>query len=576
MASLVKFLLLLGPALMLPSSCGAHMEMLSPYPIRSRFDPQTPDGLRDYNMVAPLRGDGSDFPCKGYHDDEPRRSVATYQAGSSHQVVIVGGAEHGGGSCQLALSYDNGQSFAVIKSMIGACPLTSPYAFTIPDDAPPGQALLAWTWFNLVGNREMYMNCARVDVESSGGSANAVPSASSSSTTFADLPALYLANIGSKSACATVENQAVVFPRPGPDAVYGGGVTAASAPSPGLCEGVDSVPGDGPSSPSTGNETVASLDDAPSSTDPATTIPTIRHLLSMPDDTMPSSITTASAGGGGGSISDGATFRVANPFPSSYFYHHPSTITDYGNSRYAAYLATLAHPTRSSSSVRGGGSAASAVPTLVLTTTFSQASGTDSTAPYSSSADADSATTSPTTSPTDASFATIMLSDSNSPTTPSLFLAPPPVPAPITTITTTTTTIPIPSPIPAAAAAAACDPGSIRCDSASQFSMCNGLGTAFIAMGRVAPGTVCLDRRISRGPHPFGACGGRDAADNAALLRCAPDGASFRICQDGWWVDMGPVASGTACWNGAIVDARHSFVKARPRARPRPRPRPRP
>lgn len=29
-------------------------------------------------------------------------------------------------------------------------------SFTLPAEAPSGQALFAWNWFNRVGNREMY------------------------------------------------------------------------------------------------------------------------------------------------------------------------------------------------------------------------------------------------------------------------------------------------------------------------------------------------------------------------------------------------------------------------------------
>ena len=56
---------------------------------------------------------------------------------------------HNGGSCQLALSYDRGASWSVIKSFIGGCvrPLAGAdqtFRFTVPAGAPRGDALLAW------------------------------------------------------------------------------------------------------------------------------------------------------------------------------------------------------------------------------------------------------------------------------------------------------------------------------------------------------------------------------------------------------------------------------------------------
>lgn len=81
-------------------------------------------------------------------------------------MSLAGTSTHGGGSCQLSLSYDNGATFRVIKSMIGGCPLTTTYDFTIPSYTPAGNALLAWTWQNLEGNREYYMNCAEVSISS--------------------------------------------------------------------------------------------------------------------------------------------------------------------------------------------------------------------------------------------------------------------------------------------------------------------------------------------------------------------------------------------------------------------------
>jgi hypothetical protein len=199
------------------------MQMHDPFPINSQEDPAVPDNLRDYSYTKPLDPSGADFPCKGYHKQQTSHvSKATYKAGSSYKMTLKPpGAAHGGGSCQLSLSFDNGASFKVIKSMIGGCPTTLEYDFTIPADAPSsGDALFAWTWFNLVGNREMYMNCARVTIQ---GSAPAGRHRRSQFTeraaAFKDLPDMFTCNIG--KGCTTTENQNVAFPNPGSDVAKG-------------------------------------------------------------------------------------------------------------------------------------------------------------------------------------------------------------------------------------------------------------------------------------------------------------------------------------------------------------------
>lgn len=116
---------------------------------------------KDYSMTNPLFSDGSNFPCKLYQNSDTNPQAndikATYSAGSTYNLTLEGGATHMGGSCQISISYDNGATFKVIESIIGGCPLVDTYDFTIPSFAPSSDtALLSWSWFNLIGNREMY------------------------------------------------------------------------------------------------------------------------------------------------------------------------------------------------------------------------------------------------------------------------------------------------------------------------------------------------------------------------------------------------------------------------------------
>lgn len=208
---------------LLASCVSAHMEMSQPYPIRSPLNKNS-NGPKDYSYTSPLSPSGSDFPCKGYAND-PFQSVADYTAGQQYQMTISGGASHGGGSCQISLSYDKGQSYKVIHSMLGGCPLTPSYNFKIPSDAPSGEALLVWTWFNRIGNREMYMNCAQVTIHGASKKEKRTHprdllSNLARRTAFNDLPPIFVANVNGEGKCTTIEGQEVNFPLPG-DSIEG-------------------------------------------------------------------------------------------------------------------------------------------------------------------------------------------------------------------------------------------------------------------------------------------------------------------------------------------------------------------
>jgi hypothetical protein len=65
----------------------AHVEMQYPPPFRSKFlVPQPSDA--DFSMTAPLVDDGSNFPCKGYQNDD-LAPVANLVAGSTFPLVYI-------------------------------------------------------------------------------------------------------------------------------------------------------------------------------------------------------------------------------------------------------------------------------------------------------------------------------------------------------------------------------------------------------------------------------------------------------------------------------------------------------
>lgn len=196
----------------------AHMEMSYPPPFRSKSNPHATE--IEYSMTSPLNADGSNYPCKGFLSDlnTPGGAVtAEWTAGQDYHFTLQGGANHAGGSCQASLSYDGGKTFTVIQSIVGNCPSTvapTDYPITVPGDAPSGDAIFAWTWFNNLGNREMYMNCAHIKINGGSGGSG-----------FSSRPTIFEANIG--NGCSTLEGSDVEFPNPGPDLINQSGKTAA-------------------------------------------------------------------------------------------------------------------------------------------------------------------------------------------------------------------------------------------------------------------------------------------------------------------------------------------------------------
>jgi hypothetical protein len=207
----------------------AHMKMNTPAP----FDAAALDN-------SPLDASGSDFPCKfkaGYTATGPSTSIAI---GSTQPLKFTGGATHGGGSCQISVTYDKSPTknsvFKVIHSIEGGCPVqgvagnagndanaASPTEYTFPvPDIPTGDAVIAWTWFNKIGNREMYMNCAPVTIAAGTGKrheqdplANATQLVQRDQAKFDALPDMFVANIAGQGTCKTEESADLTFPSPG-------------------------------------------------------------------------------------------------------------------------------------------------------------------------------------------------------------------------------------------------------------------------------------------------------------------------------------------------------------------------
>lgn len=175
----------------------AHMKMSSPVP----FDVDTLDN-------SPLKSDGSDYPCKtcGYKISAINKIPVSEPA----HLQLSGSAIHGGGSCQIALSADltpsRDSTFKVIQTYEGDCPPAAGtgLTFSIPEGIPSGRLTLAWTWFNKIGNREMYMNLAPIEV--TGGSDN--------QDYFQSLPDLFKANVPAAQ-CTTPETSDPTIPNPG-------------------------------------------------------------------------------------------------------------------------------------------------------------------------------------------------------------------------------------------------------------------------------------------------------------------------------------------------------------------------
>jgi hypothetical protein len=142
---------------MLITSSLAHMNMAYPPPRGYRGLPNVAE--IDYSITSPTQQ-----LCQG----KPAGPIAAkFTAGQTVNVQLEGGAKHNGGHCQFSLSYDNGKTFVVLRTIEQHCMLdTTTYTVTIPSEAPSStNAIFAWSWINATGNREYYMNCADVEIQ---------------------------------------------------------------------------------------------------------------------------------------------------------------------------------------------------------------------------------------------------------------------------------------------------------------------------------------------------------------------------------------------------------------------------
>ncbi|KAK9894041.1 lytic polysaccharide monooxygenase [Cystobasidium minutum MCA 4210] len=463
-----------------PLSVNAHIEMISPPSLRSKSNTQYSQGsqemqnLIDYTNTAPLAFDGSNFACKGYAGDVPGKShaVDTVKAGQDYQVKLDGSATHEGGSCQFSLSYDGGQNFGVIHSVIGGCPLAKQYSFKIPNNVPAGKnVLLSWTWFNKVGNREMYMNCAAINIESS-------------STSPVTLPAIFRANSFGPS-CRTVEQDELVFPNPGSSVVYGGMWT-------GKKPGKSDLKVEGCSSDQLADKFV----------------------------TLKSN-TAATPGSGSGSGSDGESNpKDQQPVEST----EPTSVQPVTTTKATLVVPSVTVPSSSASSaktvlapVRGGAS------TKTNTATSCTKPASSSTKVASSSTKAAPTSQKPVQASSSATSTKLSTSQVDVPTRASSAPVTGETPGVVCTgsglkcsedggsfsmcaggvwvsmglVAPGTTCKNGQIGFANDAAAESCSPGSLKCsDDGTSFSVCNNDGESYARMGLVAPGTLCQNGKI--------------------------------------------------------------------------------
>ncbi|KAG0051653.1 hypothetical protein BGZ83_003483 [Gryganskiella cystojenkinii] len=153
----------------------AHVSLKSPCPRNGPFAGcSVAPGGPDYDITTPIgTHDSQNLPICKHTGVQKKRTVV--KAGSSIKTTYNVGAAHGGGHCQWALSYDNGKTWVVIKTLIRDClrgvPNSGSYAVSvpIPKNAPSGKVVFQWLWNNAIGNRELYSNCVDMEIKGTNG-----------------------------------------------------------------------------------------------------------------------------------------------------------------------------------------------------------------------------------------------------------------------------------------------------------------------------------------------------------------------------------------------------------------------
>jgi hypothetical protein len=285
--------ILFATAILLASTVNAHVKMVTPVPYGN------PD-------TSPLSASGSNYPCKtdnGFTINQ----VTNITVGKPLTLSFSGSAVHNGGSCQLSMTPgykpDTNSAFKVFYSIEGACPglngQTSTYQFTVPNDVPNGQYSMAWTWYNNIGNREIYMNCAPVTIAGSSGTQD----------TLNALPDMAIFNIPSKNSCGTKETFDVAFPNPGKYVTTG--TPYNSAPPTGC--GVQVASTGAPAGSSNGTYSAAAQSSAPTSA--AAQSPTATSFMTY---TQTSTVTVggASSSPSAGIFGEGSNGNLTNSNPT--------------------------------------------------------------------------------------------------------------------------------------------------------------------------------------------------------------------------------------------------------------------
>ncbi|CEI66317.1 hypothetical protein FVEN_g4297 [Fusarium venenatum] len=298
------------------SFASAHVIMVEPHPFNLDTEP--------LYQTWPLSAD-LPFPCQGR--TQHTEQVTKVTAGKTQTVKFWGSAVHGGGSCQFSVAYgeeapDDPSKWHTIYSIIGGCPAeaegnipttetdphgrengpecgndtgkecTKQFNIPIPKDMKNGPAIFAWTWFNKIGNREMYMVCSPIEVV--GGTDD---------NTFVDsLPPVFRANIPGE--CTTGASGRVInFPEAGD---FGWVIEQGTPGSEGTCEkGVEPNFKDDGAAPEKPVSSAPIASKAPSSAQPSS--PTVSVQPSepaTPSTTVQTSVTVSST--------------IQSPTPSSF------------------------------------------------------------------------------------------------------------------------------------------------------------------------------------------------------------------------------------------------------------------